>query len=65
MKPFYVDASLYEIREYFKGRNEKGRLNTKSTDEKFNELDANLRSTLKALAIQIQPKAYDYGFLKN
>lgn len=65
MKPFHVDASLYEIREYFKGRNEKGRLNTKSTDDKFNKLDANLRSTLKALAIQIQPKVYDYGFLKD
>ena len=65
MKPFYVDASLYEIREYFKGRDENGRLNTKSTDDKFNKLDANLRSTLKALAIQIQPKVYDYGFLKD
>lgn len=60
-----VDASLYEIREYFKGRNEKGRLNTKATDEKFNQLDENLRKTLKNLAIQIQPKVYEYGFLKE
>jgi hypothetical protein len=61
----YVDASLYEIREYFKERNEKGRLNTKSTDEHFNELDGKLRATLKALAVQIQPKVYEYGFLKD
>ena len=60
-----VDASLYEIREYFKGRNEKGKMNNKATDEKFNELDTNLRHTLKALAIQIRPKVYEYGFLKE
>lgn len=64
-KVAYVDASLYEIREYFKERNEKGRLNTKSTDGHFNELDGKLRATLKALAVQIQPKVYEYGFLKD
>ncbi len=64
-KPFYLDASLYEIREYFKGRDDKGRLNSKATDEHFNELDANLRTALKALAVQIQPKVYEYGFLKD
>ena len=61
----YVDASLYEIKEYFKGRNEKGKMNNKATDEKFNELEAILRHALKALAIQIQPKIYEYGFLKD
>jgi hypothetical protein len=60
-----VDASLYEIREYFKGRNEKGRINVKATDEQFNELDAELRSALKVLAKKIQPKVYEYGFLKK
>jgi len=60
-----VDASLYEIREYFKGRNEKGRLKTKASDERFNELDLALRSALKALAKKIQPKVYKYGFLKQ
>jgi len=60
-----VDASLYEIREYFKGRDEKGRMHTKSTDERFNELDATLRSSVKELAIKIQPKVYEYGFLKK
>jgi hypothetical protein len=60
-----VNASLYEIREYFKGRNESGRMKTKSTDERFNELDAELRSALKKLAEKIEPKVYEYGFLKK
>jgi hypothetical protein len=60
-----VDASLYEIREYFKGRDEKGRMKTKATDERFNELDAGLRLSLKILARKIQPKVYEYGFLKR
>ena len=60
-----VDASLYEIREYFKGRDEKGRMKTKATDEGFNELDAELRSSLRALAKKIQPKVYEYGFLRK
>jgi hypothetical protein len=60
-----VDASLYEIREYFKGRDEKGRMKTKATDERFNELDSDLRASLKKLAEKIQPKVYEYGFLKK
>ena len=60
-----VDASLYEIREYFKGRDEKGRMKTKATDERFNELDAELRSSLKELAKKIKPKVYEYGFLRE
>ncbi|MDR3233270.1 MAG: hypothetical protein LBT46_06370 [Planctomycetaceae bacterium] len=58
-----VDASLYEIREYFKERNEQGRMNTKSADDKFNVLDKTLRDAVKALAKQIEPKVYEYGFL--
>jgi hypothetical protein len=60
-----TDASLYEIREYFKGRDEKGKMKNKATDERFNELDAELRSALKMLAKKIQPKVYEYGFLKK
>jgi len=59
------NASLYDIREHFKGRNEKGRLNTKSRDDKFNALDAALRAALKTLAKKIEPKVYEYGFLLN
>ena len=60
-----VDASLYEIREYFKGRNEKGKMKTKSTDERFNGLDSELRASLNLLAIKIQPKVFEYGFLRE
>ena len=61
----YIDASLYEIKEYFKGRNDKGKMNAKSIDEHFNLLEDSLRSALKALALQIRPKVYEYGFLKE
>jgi hypothetical protein len=40
-------------------------MNTKSSDDKFSELDAALRSALKTLAKKIQPKVYEYGFLKK
>jgi hypothetical protein len=59
-----VNASLYEIREFFKGRDETGRMKTKSDDKEFNVLDAKLRSALKKLAEKIQPKVYEYAFLK-
>jgi len=60
-----VNAGLYDIREYFQGRNEKGKMNNKSDDEKYNELVGNLRSALKALAKKIEPKVYEYGFLRE
>ena len=60
-----INASLYEIREYFKGRDEKGRIKTKIKDDRFNELDQALKDALKALAKKIQPKVYEYGFLKR
>ena len=37
----------------------------KSVDETYNELIGNLRLTLKTLARKIEPKVYEYGFLKN
>jgi hypothetical protein len=60
-----VDAGLYEIREYFKGRGEGGKMHSRSTDEQFNTLDKNLKDALKALATHIQPKVYEYGFLRE
>jgi len=60
-----ANASLYDIRELFKGRDEKGRMNAKSGDDRFNALDAALRAALKALAKKIEPKVYEYGFLKG
>lgn len=59
-----VNASLYDIKEYFQGRNEKGKMNNKSTDETYTSLMVNLRDKLKQLAEKIEPKIYEYGFLK-
>ena len=58
-----VNASLYDIREYFQGRNEKGKMNNKSTDERYNTLIGNLREALGVLAQEIEVQVYAYGFL--
>lgn len=60
-----VNASLYDIREYFQGRNDKGRMNSKSDDTIYMELIGNLRESLKTLANKIKPKVYEYEFLKE
>ena len=60
-----VNASLYDIREHFQGRNDKGKMNNKSNDAVYMELITNLRSSLKVLADKIAPKVYEYGFLKK
>jgi len=60
-----VNASLYDIREHFQGRNDKGKMNNKSEDAVYMGLITNLRSTLKVLANKIAPKVYEYGFLKK
>ena len=62
---YNVNASLYDIREYFQGRNDKGRMNSRSTDEKYTTLISELRKTLNILADQIKPKIYEYEFLKE
>ena len=62
---YNVNASLYDIREHFQGRNEKGKMNNKSGDETYMKLIAELRSALKILAKKIEPKVYEYGFLKE
>jgi hypothetical protein len=60
-----LNASFYDIRAYFQGRNEQGKMNNKSEDETYNELLDNLRDALKVLAQKIEPKVYEYGFLKR
>ncbi len=60
-----VNASLYDIREYFQGRNEKGRMNSKSGDKNYMQLITDLRSALKLLSDKIALKVYAYGFLKE
>ncbi|MDR2683860.1 MAG: hypothetical protein LBB53_00575 [Prevotellaceae bacterium] len=59
------NASLYDIREYFQGRNETGRMNNSSEDKKYNELIGILRDKLNILAKKIEPKVYEYEFLKK
>jgi hypothetical protein len=60
-----VNASYYDIREHFQGRNAKGTMNSKSGDERYNVLIDGLRATLKTLAEKIEPKVYEYEFLKK
>lgn len=60
-----VNASLYDIRDYFQGRNEAGKMNNKSEDETYMNLIGLLRDKLKQLAQKIEPKVYEYGFLKR
>ena len=60
-----VNASLYDIREHFQKRNEAGKMNNKSDDETYTKLIGELRETLKRLSKKIEPKVYEYGFLKE
>lgn len=60
-----ADASFYDIRLHFQGRNDKGRMNSDSPDERYTELVGALRKNLKLLAAKIEPKVYEYGFLKK
>ncbi|MDR0525733.1 MAG: hypothetical protein LBG90_07675, partial [Spirochaetaceae bacterium] len=64
-KTVSVNASFYDIREFFQGRKESGAMNVKSADEDYTALLKALRDALKALAKKIEPKVYAYGFLKE
>ncbi|TPH51294.1 hypothetical protein FIM74_07005 [Helicobacter pylori] len=66
-RPYNANASLYDIKEFFQGRNAQGKLNlpAKAKDEKYKQLYANLQDALKDLAKEIQPKVYEYGFLRE
>ncbi|WRG49777.1 hypothetical protein E5E37_07335 [Helicobacter pylori] len=66
-RPYNANASLYDIKEFFQGRNKQGKLNlpAKAKDEYYKQLYANLQDALKDLAEEIQPKVYEYGFLRE
>ena len=64
-KEVNVNASLYDIREYFQGRNAAGRMNPRSADATYSELIGNVRKKLTELADKIKPKVYEYEFLKE
>ena len=63
------DASFYDIRLYFQGtkttKSGKLQMNTESEDKTYTALIADLRQKEKELAKQIEPKVYEYGFLKK
>ena len=59
-----ADASYYDIRLHFQGTNDKGNMNAKSDDETYTALITDLREKMKRLAKCIEPKVYEYGFLK-
>ncbi|MGL2739471.1 hypothetical protein ACQJ8O_07235 [Helicobacter pylori] len=64
---YNANVSLYDIKEFFQGRNAQGKLNppVKAKDPYYKQLYANLQDALKDLAKEIQPKVYEYGFLRE
>ena len=58
------NASFYDIRQYFQGVDDKGRMNNVSADEKYNQMLAELRQAQKRLAAKIADGVYRHGFLK-
>ena len=63
------NASYYDIRLHFQGMkktaNGKEQMNPSSDDATYTQLVAALRSAHRALAKAIEPKVYEYGFLKR
>ena len=59
------NASFYDIREHFQGRNAKGIMNADSPDATYTALLDAFKAAYKILSDKITPKIYDYGFLIN
>lgn len=63
------NASFYDIRLHFQGikttKSGKQQMNTESSDENYTALITDLREKMKLLAKHIEPKVYEYGFLKK
>ena len=63
------NVSFYDIRLYFQGtkttKSGKVQMNTESKDATYTSLITNLRQKQKELAKIIEPKVYEYGFLKK
>ncbi|EDP0336094.1 hypothetical protein FV597_02435 [Campylobacter jejuni] len=66
-KNYLANASLYDIKEFFQGRDEKGRMKlpSQAKDEHYKALLSDLNANLKILAKKLEPKIYEYGFLKE
>lgn len=65
--PYNPNASLYDIKAYFQGFSDKGKMNPpqKAQDSYYKDLIGTLNATLKDLAKRIEPKVYEYGFLRE
>ncbi|MBQ9213394.1 MAG: hypothetical protein IJ150_05580, partial [Bacteroidales bacterium] len=63
MEDSNANASFYDIREYFQGRNNNGKMNANSKDKVYTELMEKLKESLRQLGEEIKPKVYEYGFL--
>lgn len=63
------NASYYDIKMHFQGtkttKSGKVQMNSTSEDATYNALLADLRQSMKLLAAHIEPKVYEYGFLKK
>lgn len=60
---FNINASYYDIRRYFQGVDDKGRMNPDSKDETYMRLWGKIKEAQKVLAKKIEKKVYLYGFL--
>ena len=60
---FNVNASYYDIRFYFQGKNNKGNMSSDSKDEKYKRILNKIKEAQKVLAEKIRKKVYLYGFL--
>ncbi|MBR4441630.1 MAG: hypothetical protein IKS00_08790, partial [Bacteroidales bacterium] len=63
MEAAKTNASLYDIKDFFQGRDKSGKMNASSDDKHYTELMDNLKSALWQLGECIKPKVYEYGFL--
>ncbi|WP_115055301.1 hypothetical protein [Helicobacter mustelae] len=66
-KDYLLDASLYDMKEFFQGRDDRGRMNppSKAKDEHYKNLLNDLNMALKVLAKKLESKIYEHGFLKE
>ena len=60
-----VNASFYDIREFFQGRDKNGKMRHTSDNEKYIKYINQLRKNIKILSENIEPKIYEHRFLRT
>lgn len=65
--PYNPNASLYDIKVHFQGFSDKGKMNppAKAQDSYYKDSIGALNVALLNLAKRIEPKVYEYGFLRE